>query len=121
MEFKRILLKISGEALGGLNGIGIDPETLDYVCTEIKTLVDMEKEIAVVMGAGNFFRGAGAAIDGMNRVTGDQIGMIATIMNALALREGLKKAGIKAMAFSAVPVGTFIKPFEVGFAGRMLS
>jgi len=119
--FKRILLKVSGEALGGDDGTGIDPGMLSYVCSQISSLVESGHEIAVVMGAGNFFRGIKGAADGMDRVTGDQMGMVATIINALALRDGLNRAGIKAIATSAILSGQVTELYTPQFGRKMLS
>ena len=87
--YRRILLKLSGEALMGEEGFGIDPKVLDRMAQEIKELVEMGIQVGLVIGGGNLFRGAGLADAGMNRVVGDQMGMLATVMNGLAMRDAL--------------------------------
>ena len=84
--YKRILLKLSGEALQGEEGFGIDPSVLDRMAVEIKELLDLNVQVALVIGGGNLFRGAKLAKAGMNRVVGDHMGMLATVMNGLANR-----------------------------------
>lgn len=115
------MLKISGEALGGENGTGIDPDTLVSVCKRAAELVESGFEVAIVMGAGNFFRGIKGAAEGMDRVTADQMGMIATIINALALRDGFHQIGIKAVAMSAIPCGSVAELFNAQIARTMLN
>lgn len=102
--YKRILLKLSGEALQGDEGFGIDPTVLDRMAQEIKELIDMEVQVAVVIGGGNLFRGAGLAKAGMNRVVGDHMGMLATVMNGLAMRDALHRIEVNARLMSAIPL-----------------
>lgn len=104
-DFKRIMLKLSGEALGGVDGDGLDPQVLRRVAGEIAAVVKSGKQVAVVIGAGNFFRGATDITDGIDRVTGDQIGMLATLMNSLALRDYLFREDTKAVVLSAFETG----------------
>ena len=92
-ELKRVLLKLSGEALLGKMDYGIDPDVINRIAAEIRSVREMEIEIAVVIGGGNIFRGAGLARAGMDRVTGDHMGMLATVMNALAIQDALRAAG----------------------------
>ena len=99
--YKRILLKLSGEALQGDDGFGIDPSILDRMALEIKELIDMGVEVGVVLGGGNLFRGAKLAKAGMNRVVGDHMGMLATVMNGLAMRDSLFRADVNAKLMSA--------------------
>ena len=99
--YKRILLKLSGEALKGEDGFGIDPSILDRMALEIKELVEMGVEVGVVLGGGNLFRGAKLAKAGMNRVVGDHMGMLATVMNGLAMRDSLFRADVNAKLMSA--------------------
>jgi uridylate kinase len=101
MKYKRVLLKLSGETLAGAGGSGIDPESLAETAAEIKTAVDGKLQMAIVIGAGNLWRGAGKALD---RVTADYMGMLATIMNALALKEALLNIGVPAVVRSAFEV-----------------
>ncbi|HDS30426.1 MAG TPA: UMP kinase [Firmicutes bacterium] len=111
-EFNRIMLKLSGEALGGKGGTGLDHPTIKRVTGEIADVVKSGKRIAIVMGAGNYVRGRDVIAYGMDNVTAHQMGMIATIINALALRDVLNRSGIEAVAMSAIPVGSVIEPFS---------
>lgn len=103
-HYKRILLKLSGEALQGNEGFGIDASVLDRMAIEIKELVQLGVEVAVVLGGGNLFRGAGLAKAGMNRVVGDHMGMLATVMNGLAMRDALHRSDVQARLMSAIPL-----------------
>ncbi|GAA5136560.1 UMP kinase [Thalassotalea piscium] len=100
--YRRILLKLSGEALMGAEGFGIDPSVLDRMAQEIKELIEMGIQVGLVIGGGNLFRGAGLAEAGMNRVVGDQMGMLATVMNGLAMRDALHRAFVNAKLMSAI-------------------
>ena len=100
--YDRILLKLSGEALLGVEDYGIDPNVLTRIATEIRELQDLGVQIGVVIGGGNIFRGAGWARAGMDRVTGDHMGMLATMINALALQDGLEQLGSTARVMSAL-------------------
>lgn len=100
--YDRILLKLSGEALLGVEDYGIDPNVLTRIATEIRDLQDLGVQIGVVIGGGNIFRGAGLARAGMDRVTGDHMGMLATMINALALQDGLEQLGSTARVMSAL-------------------
>lgn len=100
--YDRILLKLSGEALLGVEDYGIDPNVLTRIATEIRELQDLGVQIGVVIGGGNIFRGAGLARAGMDRVTGDHMGMLATMINALALQDGLEQLGSTARVMSAL-------------------
>ena len=102
--YKRVLLKISGEALMGDQSYGIDPNMLNRVAGELKEIINMGVEVAVVIGAGNIFRGKGLADAGMNRVTGDHMGMLATVMNCLALQDALEHIGILSRVMSALSI-----------------
>lgn len=110
-RFKRILLKLSGEALMGDAPFGIDPNTLNRLAAEIKTLIDAGAEIALVVGGGNLFRGAALAESGMERVTGDHMGMLATVMNALAMQDAIEKIGIPVRVMSAIPIDQVCEEF----------
>ena len=101
---KRILLKLSGEALLGQEDYGIDPNILGRLAGEIRDVIESGVELAVVIGGGNIFRGAGLAESGMDRVTGDHMGMLATVMNSLALQDALESVGVDARVMSAVSV-----------------
>jgi uridylate kinase len=100
--YRRILLKLSGEALMGAEGFGIDPSVLDRMAQEIKQLVELGIQVGLVIGGGNLFRGEGLAKAGMNRVVGDHMGMLATVMNGLAMRDALHRAFVNARLMSAI-------------------
>ena len=102
--YRRILLKLSGEALMGNEGFGIDPKVLDRMAQEIKELVELGVQVGLVIGGGNLFRGEGLAKAGMNRVVGDHMGMLATVMNGLAMRDALHRAFVNARLMSAIPL-----------------
>lgn len=103
-QFRRILLKLSGEALVGEEGFGIDPKVLDRMAEEIKEIVELGVQVGLVLGGGNIFRGEGLAKAGMNRVVGDHMGMLATVMNGLAMRDSLHRAFVNARLMSAIPL-----------------
>lgn len=102
LPYRRILLKLSGEALLGNEDYGIDPKMLNRIAEEIRDIHDKGIEIGVVIGAGNIFRGAGLARAGMDRVTGDHMGMLATVINSLAMQDGLEQLGVNARVMSAL-------------------
>ena len=101
-KYKRILLKLSGEALQGEQGYGIDPKVISEIASQIAQIVDGGVELAITVGGGNIFRGLAGAAEGMDRAQADYIGMLATIMNALALQEGLERAGVDTRVQSAI-------------------
>ena len=103
-KINRILLKLSGEALLGQKPFGVDPDVLIYLAEEIKSIVDAGVQTGIVIGGGNIFRGEGLAQSGIDRVTGDQMGMLATIINALALQDALERQGLIARVMSALKV-----------------
>ena len=103
-EIKRILLKLSGEALLGDQQFGVDPKVLVYLAKEIKSVTDKGVEVGIVIGAGNIFRGEGLAESGIDRVTGDHMGMLGTIINALAIQDALEREDIVARVMSALKV-----------------
>ena len=102
--YRRILLKLSGEALMGNESFGIDAKVLDRMAMEIKELVELGVQVGLVIGGGNLFRGEGLAKAGMNRVVGDHMGMLATVMNGLAMRDALHRAFVNARLMSAIPL-----------------
>ena len=104
LAYKRVLLKLSGEALMGDEDYGIDPKVLNRLAREVIEVREAGAEIALVIGGGNIFRGAGLAASGMDRVTGDQMGMLATVINALAMQDALEKLGGKARVMSALKI-----------------
>lgn len=118
--YKRILLKLSGEALQGEEGFGIDPSILDRMALEIKELIEMGVEVGVVLGGGNLFRGAKLAKAGMNRVVGDHMGMLATVMNGLALRDALFRADVNAKLMSAFQLNGICDTYNWSEAIKML-
>ncbi len=103
-KFQRVLLKLSGEALMGSQGFGISAEVLDRIATEVKALTALNVQVAIVIGGGNLFRGEGLAQAGMNRVVGDHMGMLATVMNGLAVRDALHRIDVNARLMSALPL-----------------
>ncbi|MDG1329360.1 MAG: UMP kinase [Flavobacteriaceae bacterium] len=111
MQYKRILLKLSGEALMGKRQYGIDPDRLKEYAEDIKQLTEKELEIAIVIGGGNIFRGLAGASKGMDRVQGDHMGMLATVINGLALQGALEYEGIPTRLQSAVKINEVAEPF----------
>lgn len=104
LKYKRILLKYSGEALLGKSQFGIDPAILDKIANEVAELINMGVEVGIVIGGGNLFRGKALSEVGLGRVTGDHMGMLATVMNALALRDALERIDLPARIMSAIPM-----------------
>ncbi|MFO7873185.1 MAG: UMP kinase [Bacteroidales bacterium] len=119
--YNRIMLKLSGESLAGPERLGIDAGALDGYANEIKTLKDNGKEVAVVLGGGNIFRGLQGMQDGFDRVTGDQMGMLATIINSMALASALERLGVKATVLSGIPVETICEKMSRKRAIHLLS
>jgi len=109
--FRRVLLKLSGEILAGEEGFGIDPDRASYLANEVKSIRDLGVGVALIIGAGNIFRGIQAASKGMDRVTGDYLGMLATIMNAISLQDALEKAGCETRTLSAISVAQIAEPY----------
>lgn len=109
--FKRILLKLSGEALMGDGAYGIDVAAVDRLAGEVKAARDAGFELCLVIGGGNIFRGLAAAAKGFERATGDYMGMLATIMNALAVQNGLERAGVDTRVQSAIPMASVCEPY----------
>ena len=118
-RYKRVLLKLSGEALG-IEGIGIDPKVLDRIALEVGQLVGIGIQIGLVVGGGNLFRGAALHAAGLDRVTGDHMGMLATVMNALALRDALERANIHTVVMSAIPMSGVVQHYDRRMAMRHL-
>lgn len=111
IRYKRILLKLSGEALMGEKGYGIDPDTVYYMAEEVKKTFDLGVEIAVVIGGGNIFRGVEAAEQGIERATADYMGMLATVINALAFQNALEKLGVNTRVQSAIDMRELAEPY----------
>ncbi len=109
--YHRVLLKLSGEVLAGEQGFGIDPNKASYLAEEVKSIYDLGVEIGLIIGAGNIFRGMQAASKGMDRVTGDYLGMLATIMNAISVQDALEKVGCETRTLSAISVSQIAEPY----------
>ncbi len=109
--YRRVLLKLSGEVLAGEKGFGIDPVRADYLAEEIKSISELGISVGIIIGAGNIFRGLQAASKGMDRVTGDYLGMMATIMNALAVQDALEKKGCDTRTLSAIRIDQIAEPY----------
>jgi uridylate kinase len=109
--YRRIVLKLSGEALAGDQGYGIDPPVLDRVGAEIREVIDLGVQVAIVIGGGNIFRGIAASAAGMDRATADYMGMLATIINALALQDALEKASLQTRVLSAIEMRAVAEPY----------
>lgn len=118
--YKRILLKLSGESLGGEQKYGIDPAVARYIAGEIKDIVELGVEVGLVIGGGNIFRGLKASAAGMDRVAADHMGMLATVINALALQDFLELMGVKTRVQSAINVSDVAEPFILRRATRHL-
>jgi uridylate kinase len=112
LKYKRILLKYSGEALMGKASFGIDPHVLDHIAKEVAELIEMGVEVGLVIGGGNLFRGKALSAAGLGRVTGDHMGMLATLMNALALRDALERIDLPARIMSAIPMLGVVDPYH---------
>ena len=111
LRFKRVLLKISGEALAGPRGFGIDPETVSAFCKEIVEAGSLGLELALVIGGGNIFRGMSASASGMDRASADYMGMLATVMNAVAVQDALEKLGLSTRVLSAITMQEVCEPY----------
>ena len=120
LKYQRILLKLSGEALMGNGNFGIDPDVICRLAGEIKALIDSGLQIGLVIGGGNIFRGAGLAQGGLDRVTGDHMGMLATVMNALAMKDALDKQDVAARAMSALTMPDVCEDLTVRSARQAL-
>ncbi len=110
-RFKRVLLKVSGEALMGEKSFGIDPKMLARIANEIKAVTDLGVQVCLVIGGGNIFRGISGAAQGLERGTADYMGMLATVMNALAMQGALERAGVHTRVQSAIPMATICEPY----------
>jgi uridylate kinase len=110
-EYKRVLLKISGEAMMGDLKFGHDVKTIDRICSDIKTVHELGIELCLVVGGGNIYRGVSAAALGMERASADYMGMLATVINALALQNCLEKMGVRTRVLSAIPMMTICEPY----------
>lgn len=120
LRYRRILLKLGGEALAGEGGFGIDPHQADIVAAKIRRLRELGVEVAVVIGAGNLWRGKDGQAHGMEQTTADHMGMLATVMNALALGDALRRVGIEPRVMTAIDMHSVAEPYIRGRAIRHL-
>ncbi len=111
LKYKRVLLKLSGEALAGDKHQGIDPQTVSKICTEIAAVIELGVEVALVIGGGNIFRGLSASAEGMDRSSADYMGMLATVLNALAVQDALEKSGHPTRVMSAIGMQEVCEPY----------
>ena len=111
IKYRRILLKLSGEALAGKQGYGIDPEVINGIASEIKEVISLGVEVAVVIGGGNIFRGLAASSKGMDRASADYMGMLATVMNSLAMQDALEKQDVVTRVQSAIEMQQIAEPY----------
>ena len=118
--YKRVLLKLSGEALMGDDAYGINRETIDRITAEVKEILNLGVEVGIVIGGGNIFRGVAPAAAGMDRATADYMGMLATVMNALALQDAMRRQGLKSRVLSALNIEQVAEPYLRGKAMRYL-
>lgn len=112
LKFKRVLLKISGEALMGDGAYGISTDVVGFLCQELRALHDLNIELALVVGAGNIFRGVAGAASGMDRSSADNMGMLATVMNSLAVQDSLESTGVQTRVMSAITMLNVCEPYE---------
>jgi uridylate kinase len=120
LKYKRVLLKLSGEALMGKDAFGVNPETISKIVSEIRLMVDSGIELAIVVGGGNIFRGVALGSKGMDRATADYMGMLATVMNAIALQDAMKHIGIISRVQSAIKIEQIVEPYIRGRAIRYI-
>ena len=111
VKYKRVLLKLSGESLMGQQGFGISSEVLDFFADEVKKVRDIGTELGIVIGGGNIYRGLSASTQGIHRATGDQMGMLATMINSLALQNAIEKKGIYTRLMSAIKMEEIAEPY----------
>lgn len=120
LKYKRILLKLSGEALMGDDSFGINTDVLGEISKEIKEIIDLGVEVGIVIGAGNIFRGVKGASQGMDRTAADNMGMLATVINSLALQDSLERIGVTTRVMSAIPMRLVCEPYIRRRAARHL-
>ena len=118
LKYKKVLLKVSGEAMMGDTAFGIEPETVRRICSDIKEGIELGAQVGLVVGGGNIFRGVALAAKGADRVSGDHMGMLATVMNAIALRMALVDMGVPAVVLSAIDMAEVCEPFTQRAAER---
>ena len=114
LQYKRLLVKFSGEAVAGDDVHGIDPKILDHMASSVKGVQELGAEIGIVIGGGNLFRGEKLSKAGMDRVAGDHMGMLATVMNGIALRDALERAGVKTRVMSAISMSGLVEHTMTG-------
>jgi len=110
-KYRRVLLKLSGEGLMGDRDFGLDPDTVDMICEQVKSVYDLGVQVSLVIGAGNIFRGISAASSGIERTSGDYMGMLATVINSLAVQSVLESKGVHTRVQSAIPMATVCEPY----------
>ena len=120
LQYKRLLVKFSGEAVAGDDVHGIDPKILDHMASSVKGVQELGAEIGIVIGGGNLFRGEKLSKAGMDRVAGDHMGMLATVMNGIALRDALERAGVKTRVMSAISMSGLVEHYDRRLAIRHL-
>ena len=111
VRFKRVLLKVSGEALMGQRDYGLDPEVVNRVANEVKAVIELGVQVSLVIGGGNIFRGVKGAAGGMERASADYVGMLATVMNALSMQSALERMGVTTRVQSAIPMSSVCEPY----------
>lgn len=121
LKYRRVLLKYSGEVFQGSTSFGVEPLALEYVVAKIKQLQEMGVEVAIVLGGGNFFRGKNLCSAGFDQAKADQMGMLATVMNAIALQHALTAEGSNAGVFSAIPMPGFVQTYEIELVRNALA
>ena len=121
LSYKRLLVKFSGEAVAGDDDHGIDPKILDQMAASVKDCKELGTEIGIVIGGGNLFRGEKLSRAGMDRVAGDHMGMLATVMKGIALRDALERAGVKTRVMSAIPMSGLVEHYDRRLAIQLLS
>jgi len=110
-SYKRVLLKLSGESLAGTQGYGIDPQTITAIAKEISVVIEQGVQLALVIGGGNIFRGLAASSQGMDRASADYMGMLATMINSLAMQDALEKIGVATRVQSAIAMQQVAEPY----------
>lgn len=121
LKYKRLLVKFSGEAVAGKESQGIDPKILNNMANSVKKCKSLGTEISIVIGGGNLFRGQKLSQAGMDRVAGDHMGMLATVMNGIALRDALERAKVKTRVMSAIPIPGLVEHFDRRIAIQLLN
>lgn len=121
LSYKRLLVKFSGEAVAGDDDHGIDPKILDQMAQSVKDCKELGAQIGIVIGGGNLFRGEKLSKAGMDRVAGDHMGMLATVMNGIALRDALERAGVKTRVMSAIPISGLVEHYDRRIAIQLLN